>query len=170
MANQAKEKTNSSAAAEAAEKALQEAEASMPDVPKKGKSTDRKRRLTPASHVQVAKRAMDAIIDFDYDKFHAEAGYEAEKPNDEQMGRIIEFRNKLDALRGEFNNVRSSNGNGKTIEQRLTSTIKIVKAMNPKLKGEDLKEAVKVACASAYNSSALIGYDEKIDELIGEAK
>lgn len=127
----------------------------------------RLRRLTPASHIQVAVRAMDAIVDFDYNKFEAEAGYKAQEPNEDQMKRIQELKTQLEQLRSEFGNVRNGNGSGKTIEQRIVSTAKIVKAMNPKLKGDDLVEAVKTAYASAYNSSALVGWDDKIKELVG---
>lgn len=159
MAKLAETKTNSNPAAEA-EKALQEAEKSMPAEPK------RLRRLTPASHIQVAVRAMGAILKFNYNKFEMDAGYKAQEPNEEQTKRIVELKDQLFQLRAEFGNVRNGGGSGKPIEQRLTSMIKIVKAINPKLKGEELKEAVRTAYASAYNSSALVGYDELMETLI----
>jgi len=122
---------------------------------------DRLRRLTPASLVQVAAKAMEAIIKFDYEKFLKEAKYEASPPSAEQISRIVVLKDQLFELKAELKTA----GSGKSIEQRLTSTIKIVKAMNPKIKGNDLIEMVKTAYSSAYNSSGLIGYEDKIAEL-----
>ena len=127
----------------------------------------RLRRLTPASHIQVAVRAMDAIINFNYSKFEAEAGYKAQAPNEEQMEKIVRLKDELTDLRAQFGAVRTM-GSGKTIEQRLEAIVKIAKAMFKDLKGKALKDRVLEMYASAYNSSALVGYDDKIDELIAK--